>query len=170
MWDRLEGNRTNIEFLDSFVNFTDLRFNKVARSKSGYQLTFSFQALTGEFFTLDWCCVQVAPAKPAYLEVLNHPSGPRVGEAFASQALILIRDRFGNLVTGEFGDISAKLYQNDLPAPEGSVERIFGSNVASGIPLCMHGAPVLAAAVTRSCLLAFLSAHQGKIKRWSVDL
>lgn len=131
VWDRLEGNRTNIEFLDSFVNFTDLRFDRVARSRSGYHLSFSFKALTGEFFTLDWCCVQVAPAKPDYLEVLSHPSGPRVGEAFSLQAHLLIRDRFGNLVTGEFGDVTAKLYQNDRPAPEGSVERVFGSNVAS---------------------------------------
>ena len=130
-WDQLEGNMTNVNYLDSFVNFTDLRFNRVARSRSGYHLKFTFRAITDEFFTVDWCCVKVDPAEPNTLVIQNHPRGPRVGQPFESQARMIVVDRFGNLATYEFGKVTAKLYQNNGPVPKGSVERIFGSNIVS---------------------------------------
>ena len=131
VWDRLVGNTSGVPFLDSFVNFTDLRFDRVARSRSGYHLTFRFGALTGEMFTYDFCCIQVAPAKAHRLEIFRHPDRPRVGESFGTQPILRVMDRFGNLATNEVGELKARLYYNHEPAPIGSVERVFGSNVAS---------------------------------------
>jgi hypothetical protein len=130
-WNGLEGNATGIQFLESFVNFTDLRFDRVARSRSGYHLNFGFRALTGEQFYLDWCCVQVAPAKAHSLEIFRQPEGPRVGEPFETQPILRIMDRFGNLATNEVGEVKTRLFLNHKPAPIGTVERVFGSNVAS---------------------------------------